>query len=141
MDANDGQGAGDHRVRMAGLFDAEVAPHNERFRAATGVRSGDRVLDVGCGTGQSTREAARAAVDGNVVGVDLSAPALELARRLTAAEGLRNVTYEQADVQAHPFPPAAFDLALSRFGVMFFADPVAAFTNIGRALRPGARLV
>src|SRR5581483_7530741 len=70
-----------------------------------------------------------------------SAPALELARRLTAAEGLRNVTYEQADVQAHPFPPAAFDLALSRFGVMFFADPVAAFTNIGRALRPGARLV
>ena len=92
-------------------------------------------------TGHTTREAARAAVDGSALGVDLSAPMLERARRLSDDAGLRNVTYLQADAQTHPFPPAQFDLRISRFGTMFFADPVAAFANIGRALRPGARLV
>jgi ubiquinone/menaquinone biosynthesis C-methylase UbiE len=138
---NADQAAGAHRIRYADLFDAEVRLHNERFRAATGVGPGDRVLDIGCGTGQSTREAARAAVAGCALGVDLSEPVLELARRLSDGEGLRNVTYQQADAQVHRFPRAHFDLCISRFGVMFFADPVAAFTNIGRALRPGARLV
>ncbi len=133
--------AGDHRVRYADLFDAEVRPHGERFRAATDVRPTDLVLDIGCGTGQSTREAARAAVSGAVLGLDLSAPALEEARRRGAAEGLHNVTYERADAQVHPFPAGNFDLCISRFGTMFFADPVAAFTNIARALRPRARLV
>jgi SAM-dependent methyltransferase len=99
------------------------------------------VLDVGCGTGQSTREAARAAVTGSAVGVDLSAPMLERARQLSDDQGLANITYQQADAQVHRFPPTRFDLCISRFGTMFFADPVAAFTNIGRALRPGARLV
>jgi SAM-dependent methyltransferase len=135
------QAAGGHRVRYADLFDAEVRLHNERFRAAAGVGPRDRVLDVGCGTGQSTREAARAAVAGSALGVDLSEPMLERARRLSEDEGLRNVIYQQADAQVHSFPPAHFDLCISRFGAMFFADPVAAFTNIGRALRPGARLV
>jgi SAM-dependent methyltransferase len=135
-EANAGQAAGEHRVRLADLFDAEVRPHNERFRAAAGVRPHDRVLDVGCGTGQSTRDAARAAYLGSVLGVDLSAAALELARRRSQDEGLGNVEY-----QVHPFPPAHFDRCISRFGAMFFADPVAAFTNIGRALRPGGRLV
>lgn len=137
---NVGQAAGEHRVRHAALFDAEVRLHNERFRVAAGVGSADRVLDIGCGAGQSTREAGRAAVAGSVLGVDLSAPLLELARRLTAEEGLRNVTYQQADAQVDRFP-VEFDLCISRFGAMFFADPVAAFTNIGLALRPGARLV
>jgi SAM-dependent methyltransferase len=138
---NAAQAAGRHRIRQAGLFDAETHLHNLRFRAATGAGRRDRVLDIGCGAGQSTREAARAAADGSVVGVDLSAPLLELARRLTEEEGLRNVTYLQADAQLHRFPPRHFDLCISRFGVMFFADPVAAFTSIGSALRPGARLV
>jgi SAM-dependent methyltransferase len=138
---NSSQAAGEHRLRYADLFDAEVRLHDQRFRAATGVRPRDRVLDVGCGTGQSTRDAARAAVAGSALGVDLSAPLLERARRLSDQEGLRNVTYQQADAQVHRFPPASFDLCISRFGAMFFADPVAAFTNIGRALRPGARLV
>ena len=123
------------------FYDAELGLHNAHLRAAAGVRPPDRVLDVGCGTGQTTREAARAAVDGSALGVDLSAPMLERARRLSDDAGLRNVTYVQADAQTHPFPPAHFDLAISRFGTMFFADPVAAFANIGRALRPGARLV
>jgi SAM-dependent methyltransferase len=123
------------------FYDAELRLHNEHLRAAANVQPHDRVLDVGCGTGQTTREAARAAVDGSVLGVDLSAPMLERARRLSDDAGLRNVTYVQADAQTHPFPSTHFDLCISRFGTMFFADPVAAFTNIGRALRSGARLV
>lgn len=128
---------------MSDLFDydAELRLHNEVFRAAAQVGSHDRVLDIGCGTGRSTREAARAAVDGSALGVDLSAPMLERARRLSDDQGLANVTFQQADAQVHPFPPERFDLCISRFGTMFFADPVAAFANIGRALRPAARLV
>jgi SAM-dependent methyltransferase len=138
-----GPAAGEHGTRQADLFDydAELRAHNELFRAAARVGSGDRVLDIGCGAGQSTREAARAAVTGSVVGVDLSAPMLERARRLSDDQGLPNITYQRADAQVHRFPPAHFDLCISRFGAMFFADPVAAFTNIRRALRPGARLV
>ncbi|MFF1443655.1 class I SAM-dependent methyltransferase [Streptomyces sp. NPDC058295] len=128
---------------MSDLFDydAELRLHNEVFRAAARVGPRDRVLDIGCGTGQSTREAARAAADGSALGVDLSAPMLERARRLSDDQGLANVTFQEADAQVHPFPPERFDLCISRFGTMFFADPVAAFTNIGRALRPAARLV
>jgi SAM-dependent methyltransferase len=128
---------------MSDLFDydAELRLHNELFRAAAHVGSGDRVLDIGCGTGQSTREAARAAVAGSAVGVDLSARMLERARQLSDDQGLPNITYQRADAQVHRFPPAHFDVCISRFGAMFFADPVAAFTNIGRALRPAARLV
>lgn len=122
-------------------YDAELRLHNELFRAAVRVGPRDRVLDIGCGTGQTTREAARAAVIGSAVGVDLSARMLEQARQLSADQGLPNVTYQLADAQVHSFPPTHFDLCISRFGTMFFADPVAAFTNIGRALRPAARLV
>jgi SAM-dependent methyltransferase len=128
-------------VSNADFYDAELHRYNMHFRAAAAVRRHDHVLDIGCGTGQSTREAARAAVNGRAVGVDVSAASIERARRLSEDEGLRNVTYQQGDAQTHRFPPAHFDRGISRFGTMFFADPVAAFTNIGRALRPGARLV
>ncbi len=123
------------------FYDAELRLHNAHLRVAANVGPHDRVLDIGCGTGQTTREAARAAVHGSALGVDLSALMLERARPLSEDAGLRNVTYLEADAQTHPFPPAHFDLCISRFGTMFFADPVAAFANIGRALRPGARLV
>jgi SAM-dependent methyltransferase len=122
------------------FYDAEVHWHNEHLRAAANVQPADRVLDIGCGTGQSTRQAARAAVEGSALGVDLSAAMLERARRLSDEEGLRNVSYRQADAQTHPFPPARFDLCISRFGTMFFADPATAFANIARSLRPGGRL-
>jgi SAM-dependent methyltransferase len=118
-----------------------MARHNERLRAATGIRPADRVLDVGCGGGQSTRDAARAAVSGSALGLDVSQAMLERARRRTAEEGLDNVVYELGDAQVHRFQPAHFDAVISRFGTMFFADPVAAFGNIARAARPGARLV
>lgn len=120
-------------------YDAELRRHNERFRTAVDVRPHERVLDIGCGTGQSTREAARVA--GSALGMDISAQMLEHARRISTEEGLRNVAYLRADAQLHPFPPAHFDVCISRFGTMFFADQVAAFSNIARALRPTARLV
>lgn len=122
-------------------YDAELSRYNLRLRAAAGVRTADRVLDIGCGTGQSTRDAARSATTGSALGVDLSHSMVERARRLSEGEGIRNVDFERADAQVHPFAPGDFTLGLSRFGTMFFTDPVAAFTNIGRALRPGARLV
>jgi SAM-dependent methyltransferase len=100
----------------------------------------DRILDIGCRTGQTTRDAARAAVEGSALAVDLSSEMIALARRLAAAEGVANARFEQADVQIHPFAPAAFDVAIPRTGAMFFGDPVAAFRNIAGALRPSCRL-
>ena len=122
-------------------YDAELRLYNEVLRRACGVRRHDQVLDGGGGTGQTTREAARMATAGSALGVDLSAQMIDRARELALAEGLRNVTFERADAQVHRFPPKRFDLAVSRFGTMFFDDPVAAFANIGRALRPAGRLV
>ena len=122
-------------------YDAELRLHTQVLRRACGVRRHDHVLDVGCGAGQTTREAARTATAGGALGVDLSAQMIDRARESAQAEGLRNVTFERADAQVHRFPPEQFDLAISRFGTMFFDDPAAAFANIGRALRPAGRLV
>ena len=97
------------------------------------------MLDIGCGAGETTRDAARAAAPGRVLGIDVSEALLEQARR--RSEGLANVSYVLADAQTHPFPDREFDVAISRFGTMFFADPAAAFANVGRALRPRGRLV
>jgi SAM-dependent methyltransferase len=124
-----------------GGFDAELRRHNQVLRRACAIRPDDRVLDVGCGSGQTTRQAARTAHAGGALGVDIAAPAIDRARELARAAGLDNVAFECADAQVHRFGPERFDLAMSRFGTMFFADPAAAFANIGRALRPGGRLV
>jgi SAM-dependent methyltransferase len=123
------------------FYDFELRAHHEHLRAAYGIRSGDEVLDVGCGTGLTTREAARAATPGRVVGVDVSERMLERARELTAAERLTNIRFELGDAQVHRFDPGRFDVSISRFGTMFFTDPVAAFANIAAALRADARLV
>jgi ubiquinone/menaquinone biosynthesis C-methylase UbiE len=122
-------------------YDAELRRHNQVLRRACGVQPNDHVLDIGCGTGQTTRQAARTAQAGSALGVDISAPAIERARELARAAGLDNITFEHANAQDHRFSPERFDLAISRFGTMFFDDPVAAFANIRRALRPAGRLV
>jgi SAM-dependent methyltransferase len=122
-------------------YDAELRRHNEVLRQACGVTLHDHVLDIGCGAGQTTREAARAAHSGSALGVDVSAPAIERARELASAEGLRNITFECASAEVYRFPQERFHLAISRFGTMFFDDPRAAFANISRALRPAGRLV
>ncbi|MCW2876009.1 MAG: class SAM-dependent methyltransferase [Sphaerisporangium sp.] len=132
----------DHQQRSGSAgYDAELRRHNEVLRRACGVQFRDHVLDIGCGTGQTTRQAARTAQAGSALGVDISAPAIECARQLARAEGLGNVTLERADAQVHRFPKERFDLAISRFGTMFFDDPDAAFANIRRTLRPAGRLV
>jgi SAM-dependent methyltransferase len=119
-------------------YDAELRAHNEHLRAATGIRPGEQVLDVGCGAGQTTREAAAAAAPGHVLGVDVSESLLARARELTPND---NVTYELGDAQVHAFASEHYDIVISRFGTMFFADPVAAFRNIAGALRPRGRVV
>jgi SAM-dependent methyltransferase len=123
------------------FYDVELRAHHEHLRAAYGISPGDVVVDIGCGTGLTTREVARAAAPGRVVGVDVSERMLERARQLTAAEGLDNIRYELGDAQVHRFEPAGFDVAISRFGTMFFSDPAVAFANLAAALRPEARLV
>ena len=131
---------GERWARDADLYDRSSVLVWEAFLATGPVAAGEGVLDVGCGNGKSTRDVARLAAPGQVLGVDLSSQMLAVARQRSAAEGLTNVRFEQADAQVHPFAPAAFDVAISSFGAMFFADPVAAFANIGGALRPGGRL-
>lgn len=122
-------------------YDAELRLLNEVLRRTFDIRADDRVLDIGCGTGQTSRDAARSAVGGSALGVDLSASMIDWARELARAEGVHNVAFERADAQVHRFPNEGFDLAISRFGTMFFDDPVAAFVNIARALQPAGRLV
>jgi SAM-dependent methyltransferase len=132
---------GDHWVQHADRYDAlsqRITPH---LMEAAAVAAADRVLDVGCGCGLTTKSAARAASSGSVLGIDMSAAMLQEAERRTRAEGLANVRFEKGDVQVRAFSPAEFDLAISKFGVMFFEDPVVAFANIASAIRPGGRFV
>jgi SAM-dependent methyltransferase len=123
------------------FYDVELRAHHEHLRAAYRIGPGDEVIDIGCGTGLTTREAAREAAPDRVTGVDVSERMVERARQMTAAERLDNVRYELADAQVHRFDVAGFDVAISRFGTMFFSDPAAAFANIAAALRPEARLL
>lgn len=132
---------GDYWADNAEHFDRGIAAHHERLLATAAIGARDHVLDVGCGTGQTTRDAARAASAGSARGVDLSSRMLDYARRRATEEGVTNATFAQADAQIHPFEPGAYDVAISRTAAMFFGDHVAAFTNIGRALRPDGRPV
>lgn len=122
-------------------FDRSLAAYRQPFMDAAAIERDDRVLDIGCGTGQTTRDAAGAAAAGSALGVDLSSLMVEHAARRAAEEGLRNVQFLHADAQVHPFDTGVFDVAIGRTSAMFFGDPVAAFANIGRALRSGGRLV
>jgi SAM-dependent methyltransferase len=128
-------------VREADRLEAINGPFGEVMLEAAGLQPGQRVLDVGCGQGTTTREAAQAvAPAGAAVGIDISAPLVAFARRRAAAAGVGNAEFVHADAQTHPFQQQGFDAVISRFGTMFFQDPEAAFANLRRALRPGGRL-
>lgn len=127
----------DEASSLADFYDAELAIHNAHLRVAAAIERSDHVLDIGCGAGQTTRDAARVTDRGRAHGIDLSAPMLQIARQRSSAEGLTNITFEAGDAQDHVFDQAAFDKCISRFGVMFFADPAAAFVNIASAIKPG----
>ncbi|WP_216911615.1 class I SAM-dependent methyltransferase [Nocardia noduli] len=122
-------------------YDAELRDHTRVLLRACDIQPDDHVVDIGCGAGQTTREAARAARTGSALGVDISASAIARARDLARIARLENLAFDHADAQVHRFRQGYFDLAISRFGTMFFDDPFAAFANIGRALRPAGRLV
>lgn len=122
-------------------YDRMLQPFSERVLEELALQRGERVLDIGCGSGSLSRAAAEAVgADGRVTGVDVSRPMLELARRKSTDAGLGNTEFVEADAQVHDLPAGAFDAVTSRFGVMFFADPVAAFANIRRAVAQGGRL-
>ncbi|HEX9466968.1 MAG TPA: class I SAM-dependent methyltransferase [Acidimicrobiia bacterium] len=131
---------GEHWASHEERYNAAVLRHHARLLAAAHIAPPDDVLDLGCGCGATTRDVGRAATGGTALGIDLSARMIERARDHTRAEGLTNVRYEQADAQVHPFEARGFDLAMSRFGAMFFNDPLAAFRNIGCSLRPAGRV-
>jgi SAM-dependent methyltransferase len=131
---------GDHWTEHAAHYDRTTRGHRERLLGADLISPDDDVLDVGCGTGALTRAAARRAPGGSALGIDLSRRMIEHARALTTSEGITNASFERADAQVHPFVAHSADTVVSSFGAMFFDDPVAAFANIARALRPGGRL-
>ncbi|WP_454718227.1 class I SAM-dependent methyltransferase [Caulobacter segnis] len=127
-------------VEHQALLDRIMAPIAEAVVEAAGLVNGEAVLDVGCGSGATTFAAAwRTGPTGRAVGVDISPALVELARRRAGEDGLEGVEFLLADAQAHGFQPD-FDAIVSRFGVMFFPDPVAAFANLRTALKPGGRL-
>jgi SAM-dependent methyltransferase len=133
--------AGPRWVGLDGFVERRVRAVNDLLLARSGLAAGESVLDIGCGTGAATVPFAEAVGErGRVVGVDISEPMLASARKRVADSGLCNISLLQADAQVHHFELDRFDLIASRFGVMFFADPVAAFSNLLPAARPGGRL-
>jgi len=142
--------AGPIWVENQARLDEQIRPHGELALAKLAAAPGERVLDLGCGCGDTTLAlAARVGAEGYVLGVDISVPMLARARERAAEAGLRQVEFVAADVQTAALgkglspreaETADFDAAFSRFGVMFFSAPERAFANVRRALRPGGRL-
>jgi SAM-dependent methyltransferase len=137
-----GEASGQKWVALQERIDAQISPLGLAAIDVAAPQPGESVLDVGCGCGQTSLQLAeRVSPGGHVLGLDLSAPMLARAAERAKEAGLP-ASFERGDAQIHPLEPASFDLAFSRFGVMFFADPVAAFTNLRGALAPGrGRLV
>ena len=131
--------AGQHWTDRQPMQDILLAPISQVLLDRAVAQPGERVLDVGCGCGATTIAfAERVVPDGFVLGIDISAPMLARARQI-APQGLP-LDFVLADATVHPFDPAGFDLLVSRFGVMFFADPVVSFANLRSALRPSGRV-
>jgi len=134
---------GDAWTQWQERLDLQLAPFGHAAIDAVAPQSGERVLDIGCGCGDTTLQAAAlVGTSGTVTGVDISATMLSRARERAARASVQNVQFVEADAQVAGTADTGgpFDAAVSRFGVMFFADPVAAFTNLASLVRPGGRL-
>jgi SAM-dependent methyltransferase len=133
--------SGQRWVTYQEALDRRLAPLTELLMERAGVRPGECVIDVGCGTGATTlRLAAAVGAHGSVLAIDISEPLLAAARRRCLEGGHSNVRLIRADAQTHRFERACHDLVTSRFGVMFFDDPIGAFRNLAQALRPQGRM-
>ena len=122
-------------------MDRAVAALTKELLDLATPQPGERVLDIGCGPGTTVLELARrVGPGGHVLGADVSEPSVARACERIATAGLRHAEAIVADASAYPFTPDSFELAFSRFGIMFFSDPVAAFENVQRAMKPGGRL-
>ena len=131
--------AGPKWVALTDLINAQIEPLGREAMERLGLKQGERVLDVGCGCGHTSQELAeRVGVSGRVLGIDVSDIMLADARRRSA--GMTQLDFLLADAQVHAFAERDFDVIFSRFGVMFFSDPQAAFANLRLALKPGGRL-
>ena len=135
--------AGARWVAQQAQLDGQLAPYGDAVLEQAELRPGQRVLDVGCGCGATTVGAAeQIGSDGSLVGVDLSRAMLERTRERLGAAGYKgHLDLLVEDAQVYPFESASFDVIVSRFGVMFFDAPEAAFRNLAQATRPGERLV
>lgn len=133
---------GERWAALQGDIDAVFAPLTRTALDRAGAAPGERVVDVGCGCGTTSLELARRVLPGGaVLGVDVSEPMLAVALRRARAAALTGLAFARSDAATHAFEPGRCDLAFSRFGVMFFADPAAAFANIRGGLKPGGRLL
>jgi len=135
---------GPNADRWLGFMESQdrmLAPLGAAAMDAATIAPGQRIVDIGCGCGTTTLDLARrVGPSGHVVGVDISAPMLERARQRAEAEAAASVALLNQDAATYRFDAQSFDRVFSRFGVMFFADPLAAFTNIRAALKPGGRM-
>jgi len=128
-------------VALHATIDDQIAPLGLEAIRRADVRSGESVLDIGCGCGATSLQLAeRVGPSGSVIGLDISEPMLARARERAAERELAQLAFVNGDAQTFAFEPAGRDLVYSRFGVMFFQDPTAAFANLRRALRPGGRV-
>lgn len=133
--------AGSKWVEYQAQLDQQIGVLGDAMLGAAGLGTGHRVLDIGCGCGATALQAAAmTGASGTVTGVDVSAPMLERARARARQAGLSQVSFMQADAQADSLGAVLYDRVISRFGVMFFTDPVAAFRNIRAVMAPGGRL-
>jgi SAM-dependent methyltransferase len=133
--------AGDKWARFQDRLDRQLEPLGRAAMDALAPKLGEHILDIGCGCGQTTLDLARrVGPSGAVTGVDISRPMLQVARNRPRPSDAGAADFMEADAQSHAFVPGAYDAVFSRFGVMFFNDPSAAFANIRKALKPGGRL-
>ena len=128
-----------HWVEHQWLYDSMLEPYARRLLSAAEIALAERVLDIGCGTGTTTLAAAAGARE--ALGVDIAEPMITRARERAHEQGLPNARFEVADAQTAAFESEFHDIVISRFGVMFFDDPAAAFAYLRTALRPDGRIV